>query len=152
MFHSIFGMPTLRSAGTFEELSRMRQQMDRLMDTFFNRSSVAVSAGVFPAINLTEDDNAFYLRAELPGLEAGDLQVQATANNVTISGERRFGPEDSSAKYHRREREAGKFSRAIALPKEIDADRVEARMSNGILVLKIAKSEAAKPRRIQISG
>jgi HSP20 family protein len=152
MFHSIFGMPPSRSTGPFEELSRMRHQMDRLMDTFFNRPSAGFTAGVFPALNLTEDDNAFYLRAELPGVAADDLQVQATANNVTISGERRLGAEDSSAKYHRREREAGKFSRAIALPKEIDSDRVEARMSNGVLVLKIAKSETAKPRRIQISG
>ncbi len=152
MFHSVFGVPGFRSMGPFEELSRMRRQMDRIMESFLNRPAMGVSAGVYPALNLTEDDNSFYLRAELPGLEANDLQVQATANNVTISGEHRLEAEDGSAKYHRREREAGKFSRAVALPKEIDADRIEARMSNGILVLKIPKAESAKPRRIQIGG
>ncbi len=152
MFSSVFGVPTFRSVGPFEELSRMRRQMDRMMESLFTRPAMGAGAGVYPALNLTEDDNAFYLRAELPGVEANDLQIQATANNLTISGEHRLEAEDSSAKYHRRERGAGQFSRAIALPKEIDADRVEASMSNGILVLKIPKSESAKPRRIQIGG
>ncbi len=145
-----FGMPAWRSRGPFEELNRMRRQMERLMESFMDRPAGFLSAGVFPAINLTEDENHYYLRAELPGVKSGDLDIQAAAKILTISGERRIEQEDASARYHRREREAGKFSRAFAMPKEIDAERVEARLVNGVLTVKVHKAESAKPRRIQI--
>jgi HSP20 family protein len=125
--------------------------MDRLLETFADRPSAVFSAGVFPAINFTEDQNHYYLRAELPGVQSEDLDIQATAKNLTISGQRRIDPEDASARYHRREREAGKFSRAFAMPKEIDTDRVEARLVSGVLTVKAPKAESAKPRRIQIA-
>jgi len=147
----IVGLPTFRSFRPFEELNRMRRQMDRVMD-FFERPAAGLGAGVFPSINLTEDDDYFYVRAELPGVQTADLEIQATANNLTISGERRPQVEDASAKYHRREREHGKFSRAFSLPKEIDSERVEARLVNGMLTVKVPKAEAAKPRRIPIGS
>jgi HSP20 family protein len=136
----------------FEELSRMRRQMDRIMEAFMEPRAQGVRSGVFPAFNLTEDDNHFYLRAELPGVRAEDLDVQATARNINIVGERKLDLEDTTARYHRREREGGRFSRALAMPKEIDADRVEARMQNGILTLKVPKAESVKPRRITIGN
>jgi HSP20 family protein len=69
---------------------------------------------------------------------------------LTISGERKIPSEGDNVKYHRREREAGKFSRVIGLPGEIDADGVDARVENGVLMVKIAKSEAAKPKQITV--
>ncbi|KJS30454.1 MAG: heat-shock protein Hsp20 [Desulfatitalea sp. BRH_c12] len=148
----LFSMPTFSSPRPFEELSRMRRQMDRIMDSLMERQTSIMGAGVFPAINLTEDENHFYLRAELPGVMTQDLDIQATARNLTISGERKLEVEGESAKYHRREREGGRFSRAFALPKEIDAERIEARMRNGILTIKVPKAESAKPRRIAIES
>jgi HSP20 family protein len=145
----LIGFPALGAFRQFDELSRMRRQMDRLMDAMWERPASVAGAGVFPAINLTEDDNFFYVRAELPGVAADDLDIQATARNMTISGERKLALENK-ARYHRREREGGRFSRALALPKEIDAERIEARMLNGLLILKVPKSESAKPRRITI--
>lgn len=154
MFYPRFiGMPTFGSQRPLDELARMRLQMDRIMDAFLNRPAAAsAGSGVFPAINLSEDENNFYVRAELPGVQTSDLDIQATANSLTISGQRQLESQDESAKYHRREREAGRFSRAFAMPKEIDAERVEARLVNGLLTLRVPKSEAAKPRRITISG
>ena len=151
-FTRVFGMPSLAAMRPFEELSRMRRQMDRMMDSFIEPQLQGLRAGVFPAINLTEDDNHFYLRAELPGVKAEDLDIQATGRNITIVGERKLDTEDATARYHRREREGGRFSRALAMPKEIDADRVEARMQNGMLTLKVPKAESAKPRRIAIGS
>ena len=145
-----FGMPTFRTFRPFDELSRMRQQMDRIMDAFSDRTQRGAGAGVFPPINLTEDEDHFNLRAELPGVKNQDLDIQATANNLTISGERKLAPVEESARYHRREREGGRFSRAFALPKEIDPDRIEARLSNGILTIRLPKAESAKPKRIAI--
>ncbi|MBI5895837.1 MAG: Hsp20/alpha crystallin family protein [Desulfobacterales bacterium] len=151
-FPRFFGMPNIGSMRPFEELNRMRRQMDRIMDSFMEPQLQGMRAGVFPAVNLTEDDNHFYLRAELPGVKAEDLDIQATGRNITIVGERKLDTEDAAAKYHRREREGGRFSRALAMPKEIDADRVEARMQNGVLTLKVPKAESAKPRRIAIGN
>ena len=147
-----FGMPTLRNLPPFDELTRMRQQMDRIMDAFGGRAPGAMGAGVFPAINLTEDDDHYNLRAELPGVKTEDLDIQATASNLTISGERKLAAVDESARYHRREREGGRFSRAFALPKEIDPNRIEARLSNGILTVRLPKAESAKPKRIAIGN
>ncbi len=135
----------------FAELDRMRREMDLLSGNFLRTGPRhAFSAGVFPAINLTEDKDKYYIRAELPGVKGDELDIQATGKSITISGERKITPEDETAHYHRREREAGRFSRIIELPGEIDADKVEAGLSNGILTIQISKAEAARPRQINI--
>ncbi len=109
------------------------------------------SAGVYPLINLTEDRNNYYVRAELPGVKAEALDIQATANNIAISGERKIAAE-GDARYHRREREAGSFSRMIGLPGDINSDKVDAKLENGVLTVVIAKAEAAKPKQITIKS
>jgi HSP20 family protein len=108
-------------------------------------------AGVFPAINLSEDSENYFIRAELPGLSAEDIDIQALKNNLTISGERKIEEEGAEAKYHRREREAGKFSRAITMPGDIDADNVQAQYVNGLLTLTVPKAERAKPKQITVN-
>jgi HSP20 family protein len=70
---------------------------------------------------------------------------------ITISGERKIPSAGENAKYHRREREAGKISRAIGLPSDIDADSVMAKMNSGVLMVEISKSEAAKPKQITVN-
>jgi HSP20 family protein len=110
-----------------------------------------VSAGVFPLINLTEDKDNYYVRAELPGVKSDELDVQVTGNNLAISGERKIAAEDESARYHRREREAGTFSRMIVLPGEVNTDKVEADLENGVLTIVIAKAEIAKPKQISVN-
>ncbi len=152
LYPRIFGMPAMGSFRPFEELNRIRRQMDRLMETFTDQPAFVPGAGVFPAINLSENENSFFLRAELPGVKPEDLDIQATGRNLTISGARKLAPEDASARYHRREREGGRFSRVFAIPKEIDADRIEARMADGVLTIKVPKAESAKPRRISIGS
>lgn len=152
VYSRIFGMPTFGSLRPYEELTRMRRQMDRMMDTFMRRQAIESGAGVFPATNITETDDFFLFRAELPGVKAADLDIQATARNLTIAGQRTLDVEDEKARYHRREREGGRFSRAFSLPREIDPDRVEARILNGILILKVPKAASAKPKRIAIES
>lgn len=147
----LFNFPAWRLRSPFEEWSQVRRQMDRMFEDAWAPYQ-RPQAGVFPLINLTEDKNSYYVRAELPGVQAKDLDIQATANNLAISGERKITSEDRGVRYHRREREAGKFSRMIGLPGEINPDKVEAKLENGILTVVVSKAEAAKPKQITIKS
>ncbi|MGD8274204.1 MAG: Hsp20/alpha crystallin family protein [Desulfobacterales bacterium] len=148
IYRRFFNVPTFRVRTPWEELHRMRQQLDHLFDA---APSQRVSAGVFPLINLTEDKDSYYVRAELPGVKGDELDIQVTGKNLAISGERKIAAEEEGARYHRREREAGTFSRMIGLPGEVDTDRVEAKLENGILNIVISKAEVAKPKQISVS-
>ena len=136
----------------FYELERMKKEMEWLSDNLWKRHSPArvFGAGVFPAVNLSEDKEKYFVRAELPGLKAEDLDIQVTGRSLSISGERKIKADDEKAKYHRREREAGRFSRVINLPGDINAAKVEAGLVNGILTITIPKAEAAKPKQISV--
>lgn len=151
IYRRFFGYPNWSVRSPFEQLERMRQQMERLYGENSRTPFQPSHAGVFPLINLTEDKNHYYVRAELPGMKADELDIQVTANNLSISGERKLEAEEEGAKYHRRERDAGRFSRSLGLPGEIDSDKVEAKLENGILTVVISKAEAAKPKQISVS-
>jgi len=148
----LFNYPTMGWRHPFAELERMSRQMDRLSQGLMGRPGLAWrTAKVFPAINLTEDADSYYVRAELPGIKADALDIQAVGRNLTISGERTIASEGENVKYHRREREAGKFSRIIGLPGDINTDKVDAKLANGMLTVAIAKADAAKPKQITVS-
>ncbi len=151
IYGRMYGLPRWRFKSPFEELDRMRRQMDQLFeDLSGTRLRTLTRSGVFPAVNLTEDKNNFYIRAELPGVQSEGLDIEATAGGVAITGERKIPAAEEGARYHRREREAGRFSRIINLPSEINADQVEASLSNGILTVVVPKAEKAKPRQITV--
>jgi HSP20 family protein len=137
----------------FEEMERMVQQMDFLTKAMFGgRPGLRFyPSRVFPAVNITEDKDNYFVRAELPGIKTDEIDLQINGRNLTISGERNIQFEGENAKYHRREREAGKFSRVIGLPGDIDSNSVEAKMVNGILTVVISKSEASKPKQISVN-
>jgi HSP20 family protein len=144
--------PKGASAGPFEELERMKRQLDWMSGGLSRSLFMEPAAGVFPLMNMTEDKNNYYLRAELPGFEAADLDISVTGDTLTISGERKLPDEDEKAWYHRREREAGKFSRIVNLPAQIDTGKVEAQCTDGILTVVLPKAEAAKPKQITIKA
>jgi len=108
--------PTWDRSSPFEELERMRRQMDRLSEGITGHFLREPSAGVFPLVNTTEDHGNYYIRAELPGVKGDDLELSVTGNTLSIAGEREIVPQNEGAKYHRREREGGKFSRILSLP------------------------------------
>lgn len=133
------------------EMERMARQMDLLTGTMFGRPEMRFfPSKVFPAVNISEDSNKYYIRAELPGIKADEIRLEVTGRNLGISGERKIQSEGENARYHRKEREAGRFSRVIGLPGEVDADSVDAKLVNGILTVAIAKSETAKPKQITV--
>jgi HSP20 family protein len=149
-YRRLFNVPTWGFNRTFRDFDRLQRQMDELYGALSGASLPMPSAGVFPLTNVTEDSDNYYVRSELPGIKSEDLNIQVTAEGLSISGERKIPEEDDKVKYHRRERESGKFSRLINLPKKVDVDKVEASMLNGILKITIPKSEASKPRQIKV--
>ena len=151
IYRRLYNVPTVSFRNAFEQLDRMRRQFDQLFGDEHGASRGLLGSGVFPQINMTEDADRFYVRAELPGVKAGDLEMQATGKNLSIAGERKIEAENEGVHYHRREREAGKFSRVIAMPTEIDPDRIEAKMQDGILTIRVPKADAVKPRQITIN-
>lgn len=149
MFYKrVFGVPRMGFANPFSQLEVLRQQMERLSEVFDVGTSSTRSAGVFPLINLTEDRDNYYVKAELPGIKAEALDIQAKDRSLSVSGERKIETENDGVKYHRKEREGGKFSRMITLPGEIDAEKINAQLKRGILKIVVPKAEAAKPRQI----
>ncbi len=150
-YRRFYNVPTVGFRSAFEQLDRMRRQFDRLFEGDYGASRGLLGAGVFPQINLTEDADKFYVRAELPGVKNDDIEMQATAKSLSIAGERKIEAENEGVRYHRREREAGKFSRIVTMPTEIDPDRIEARLQDGVLTIQVPKAEAVKPRQISIN-
>ncbi|MEJ2283513.1 MAG: Hsp20 family protein, partial [Desulfobacterales bacterium] len=88
IFRQPFYSPIWSSGGAFEELGRMRRQLDEMFSGLERGPYRPIGAGVFPLINLSEDKDSYYVRAELPGLKADDINISATGNNLSISGER----------------------------------------------------------------
>jgi HSP20 family protein len=135
----------------FEEMERMARQMDLLTKAVTGRQGLGwLPPKVFPAVNITENKDTYFVRAELPGIKADAIDVQVDGNSLTISGERKIKSEGENVRYHRREREAGRFSRVIRLPGDVDAEGVDANVVNGVLMVGIPKSEAARPRQITV--
>lgn len=134
-----------------EELERLRKEMDRLFESVMGRRPWPISGRVFPPVNITEDKDAYYIRAELPGVKPEDIELSVEQDTVILGGERK-AEELKDVTYHRREREMGKFRRAIRLPGAFNPDKVEARFKNGILTITLPKSEEAKPRKIAVKA
>ena len=150
IFRRPFYSQTWDLGGAFEELERMRRQLDDVFGGLQRKPYRVLGAGVFPLINLSENKDNYYARAEMPGLKADDIGISVAGNNLSISGERKIASEGENVRYHRREREAGTFNRVIALPGEVDADKVEAKLVDGILTVVIPMAETAKPKQITI--
>ena len=137
--------------GELSEFDRMRQEMDRLTNLFSGGREPFFSR-VYPALNMTEEGDTFFVRAELPGVKGENLDISVVEGRLVIRGERKIEAEEKETNYHRREREAGFFRRTIALPAKVDADKVSASMKNGVLTIALPKSEEAKPRKINVKS
>lgn len=105
-----------------------------------------------PSVDVFENDNDVVFKAELPGMNAKDIEVKLENNVLIIKGERRFEKETDEKNYHRIEREYGTFSRSFALPTAVNADKVTAEFKDGILKVTLPKKEEIKPKPIKIAA
>lgn len=139
------------AAGPFAELQR---EMNRVFDSVFGKQFGApgrLRAGyVYPPVNVRETLDAFVVTCEVPGLEMEDLEVHITGDQLTVAGVRKSTLPEEGVSLHRHERDSGRFSRAITLPGPVDGSKTEARLADGVLTVRIPKTEEAKPKRIEV--
>ncbi len=138
------GMDPLR------ELESLQRRMDRLFQNAFGLEQSPWRVGVYPLVNISEDRDHLYVRAELPGVHAEGLEITLQDNNLILRGERKIPTEEKQVNYHRRERESGFFRRVVALPGHVAPDKVEATFKDGILTITLSKPEEIKPRQIKV--
>lgn len=106
----------------------------------------------FPAVNVWQGDDAVAITAEIPGVDPSEIDISVKDNVLTISGERKAPQVPEGARWHRNERGYGKFTRAVRLPFVASDDKVEARMTNGVLRIVVGRPEEDKPRKIEIKA
>ena len=104
-----------------------------------------------PPVDIQETADGYRLQAELPGLTKDDISITLENNVLRLSGERKFEKDAKKESFHRIERTYGTFSRAFALPQQVNGEGVQASFENGVLTIPVPKAEQAKPRKIAIS-
>ena len=112
-------------------------------------ASVA-TANWAPSVDISEDDKAFTLRADIPGVEPKDIEISMEKGVLTIKGERQSENVEEKENYRRVERQSGQFYRRFTLPDSADADKIEAKSTHGVLTVTIPKQEVAVSRRIEV--
>jgi HSP20 family protein len=128
-----------------------QREVGRLFETFEPLTSWRV-ARPFPPLNLYDSGEAYVLTAQLPGVGPEDLDLSITGETLTLKGERKRPEGVSEESYRRQERQFGRWARTVTLPDRVEADKVAASFRNGILTVTLPKSEAAKPRQINVSA
>lgn len=133
----------------------LRDAMDQLFQDSFIRPTTltGLAAGqIAVPIDLWETPDAYHLRADLPGLTPDDIDINVTGDTLQLSGELKPAADVSGDGWLRQERRIGKFQRALSLPVQIDAAKVEATFQNGVLDLVLPKAESVKPRAVKINA
>jgi HSP20 family protein len=134
------------------EMMTLREAMDRLFDDAFTRPISMSGGSVIPAIDLYQNTDEVVVKAALPGLKAGDVQISVTADVLTLRGEFKQESEEKDATYHIREQRSGVFERSIMLPTDVQTDKAKADFENGVLTITLPKAEAVKPKTINIKA
>lgn len=140
----------------FRELEEMNDRLNRV----FGRSSLATTSGAgkegffsfdwTPSVDIAETPEAFEIKAELPDVKKEDVKVTVEDGELRISGERKQEKEEKSKKYHRIERSYGSFMRSFTLPENVDDSKLTAEYKDGLLNVRLPKSEKAKPKAVAV--
>ena len=144
----------------FAGLTRWDREMDRMMEDFFGRrmrpwwperwlrgEAEEITA---PAVDVYEEKDDIVVKAELPGIEKNDIEVNLSDSLLTLKGEKKKEEKIEEENYYRSERSYGAFVRSVQLPAEVHADKVKAAFKNGILEVRLPKTEEAKRKEIKV--
>jgi len=118
---------------------------------FFNVGNYESDTVWSPKVDIIDNDDSYELKAELPGLKKKDINISVEDGTLTISGDKKMEEEKKEKNYHLRESYYGKFERSFRLPKDVEYDNIKAEFNDGVLDVRIPKSEKAKPKQISVS-
>lgn len=140
----------------FREMLSLNRRMDRLFDRFFesegNGKEWSLGSPLYVPLDVTETEDHYQVKASMPGIDPDDLEITFTEDTLTIKGEVKQEEETEHQRYHVRERRFGNFVRTIQLPSHVDEEHIEASYESGELILRLPKTEEAKPKRIEIKS
>lgn len=132
-------------------LLALQRELDRVFDKPYGIDLGPSGRGVFPPVNVFADRDGYVVKLEVPGIDPGNVNIEAEGRTLTVSGKREDTPPKEGS-FHRRERGTGQFSRSLQLPADLDVTRAEASYKHGNLTVRIPKKEDAKPRQISIKA
>jgi len=135
------------------DLTTLRREMDRVFDRFFEGWPFRVSAEGrewAPSVDVSETAKKVVVKAEVPGMDAKDIDITVTGDILTIRGERKQVKEEKEENFHRIERSYGAFSRSIRLPAEVETDKVDAAYKDGVLKITMSKTKKASAKKIEV--
>ncbi len=136
----------------FGGLSQFRDEVNRLLEgTLGVSGEVGALGGWAPPLDLYQDKDHLYVKIELPGMKKEEIELSLYEGVLTIAGERKQESKSGEGKSLREERFYGRFQRSVTLPAEVDAEKISATYRDGILEVTLPKSEAAKPKQIEVS-
>jgi len=133
-------------------LANWRDEMEQMFKSFFGDAASGSLAVNVPRLDLSETDDAIEVDTDLPGVKAEEVQVDVVDNRLTISGQHQEEKEseENGRKFHRIERRSGSFSRSVWLPSAVVADKVEARLADGVLHIRLPKAEVSKRHKVAV--
>ncbi|MFZ0388903.1 MAG: Hsp20/alpha crystallin family protein [Calditrichia bacterium] len=136
------------------DLMGIQDEMNRMFERFFGSDTegreMMGQSDWYPSVDISENKDEFVINAELPGLKKEDIHISFKEGNLIIEGERKAEKKEEDVNYHRIERSHGKFCRTFQLPSRIEQDKISASYQEGILNVKLPKSEESKPREIEV--
>ena len=142
------------SRDTLRDLQNMSDRIDRLLAgrniPSAGRDEAMALVDWAPAVDVMETDDEFQIRAELPGVEKKDVKLSVENGVLLISGHREQEKEEKGKRYHKIERAYGNFARSFTVPEAVDAEKVTAEFKNGLLNVRLPKSEKARPKSIEV--
>ncbi len=144
---------SIRRWDPFDELSSLRESMERLFEDFFTtrRPGRHLAPALWePAVELFETEGDVVFRAEMPGIDPKSVNVTVSEDTLTVKAEVKAEQEQKGRNYYRRELRYGSFERAVGLPTSVQADQAKATFKNGILEIHIAKAERAKAKSVTV--
>jgi HSP20 family protein len=134
----------------FTDLERLRHMLDQTFGGFGLSNLMGEPAGWAPNIDIEEQDNAYVVEAELPGVKREDVNIELVGRELMITGE--IKEKEREGVLRRRTRRTGRFEYRVRLPDEVDADGIDANLSDGVLSVRVPKAERAQRRRIEVKA
>lgn len=142
-----------RRGNVFNELIDMQQEMNRMFDEFFGERHTEIAEGNWmPSVDVSENETAFVVRAELPGMSQDDIELNLQDNVLTLKGEKKQEKQDDKGNYHRSECCYGGFSRSFSLPASVQSEGISAIFKEGVLEITLLKVEETRPKKIAIGS